>query len=114
MGNPPDPFDNPIGLDGFEFVEFAGPDPAVLEAVFEVLDFPAVARHRSKDVTLYRQGGINFILNREPRSPAFFFAEEHGPSACGMAFRVKDSHAAYEALLALGAQPSTCRPDPWS
>ena len=105
MGNPPDPFDNPIGLDGFEFVEFAGPDPAVLEAVFEVLDFPAVARHRSKDVTLYRQGGINFILNREPRSPAFFFAEEHGPSACGMAFRVKDSHAAYEALLALGAQP---------
>ena len=105
MGNPPDPVDNPIGLDGFEFVEFAGPDPAVLEAVFETLDFPAVARHRSKDVTLYRQGGINFILNREPKSPAFFFAEEHGPSACGMAFRVKDSHAAYEALLALGAQP---------
>lgn len=114
MGNPPDPVDNPIGLDGFEFVEFAGPDPAVLETVFDALDFPALARHRSKDVTLYRQGGINFILNRESKSPAFFFAEEHGPSACGMAFRVKDSHAAYEALLALGAQPSTCRPDPWS
>ncbi|MCH7944337.1 MAG: 4-hydroxyphenylpyruvate dioxygenase [Proteobacteria bacterium] len=105
MGIHPDPVDNPIGLDGFEFVEFAGPDPAVLEAVFEALDFPPIARHRSKDVTLYRQGGINFIVNREPKSPAFFFAEEHGPSACGMAFRVKDSHAAYDALLALGAQP---------
>lgn len=105
MGIHPDPLDNPIGLDGFEFVEFASPDPAVLETVFDVLGFPPVARHRSKDVTLYRQGGINFIINREPKSPAFFFAEEHGPSACGMAFRVKDSHVAYEALLARGAQP---------
>lgn len=101
----PDPIDNPIGLDGFEFVEFSGPDPTVLEAVFASLDFAPIARHRSKDVTLYRQGGINFILNREPDSPAFFFAEEHGPSACGMAFRVKDAHAAYDSLLARGAQP---------
>ena len=79
----PDPVDNPIGLDGFDFVEFAAPDPTVLETVFESLEFQAVADHRSKDVTLYRQGGIIFIINREPKSPAFFFAEEHGPSACG-------------------------------
>lgn len=97
--------DNPIGLDGFEFVEFAAPDPAVLDAVFTSLGFRAVADHRSKAVTLYRQGGINFIVNREPDSLAFFYAEEHGPSACGLAFRVLDAHQAYDELLARGAQP---------
>ena len=100
-----DLFENPMGLDGFEFVEFASPDPAVLETAFDLLGFTAVAKHRSKDVTLYRQGGINFILNNEPRSYADYFAQEHGPSACGMAFRVHDAHAAYERALELGAQP---------
>ena len=98
-------FENPLALDGFEFVEFAAPDAAVLEGVFAALGFVEAARHRSKDVTLYRQGGINFIINREPASPAHFFAEEHGPSACGMAFRVKESHHAYAEALARGAQP---------
>jgi 4-hydroxyphenylpyruvate dioxygenase len=69
------------------------------------LGFSLVARHRSKDVLLYRQGDINFIVNREPKSQADYFAAEHGPSACGLAFRVKDSHAAYERALSLGAQP---------
>ena len=101
----PDLFENPMGLDGFEFVEFASPEPGVLEPVFEMLGFTAVAKHRSKDVTLYRQGGINFILNNEPGSPAAFFAQEHGPCACGMAFRVKDAHHAYCRALELGAQP---------
>jgi len=73
--------------------------------VFEKLGFSLVARHRSKDVVLYRQGEINFIVNRDPKSPAGYFAAEHGPSACGLAFRVKDSHKAYERALALGAQP---------
>ena len=100
-----DLFDNPMGLDGFEFVEFAAPDPKELETVFHVLGFEAVARHRSKDVTLYRQGGINFILNNEPRSHAAYFVQEHGPGACGMAFRVKDAHKAYARALELGAQP---------
>ncbi|MDA1100771.1 MAG: 4-hydroxyphenylpyruvate dioxygenase [Proteobacteria bacterium] len=99
-----DLLENPLALDGFEFVEFAAPDASVLESVFDNLGFQAVAQHRSKDVTLYRQGGINFIVNREPGSPAAFFAQEHGPSACGMAFRVKDSHLAYDLLLARGAQ----------
>jgi 4-hydroxyphenylpyruvate dioxygenase len=100
-----DLFENPMGLDGFEFVEFASPTPGVIEPVFDVLGFTAVARHRSKKVTLYRQGDINFILNEEPGSRVSFFAEEHGPCACGMAFRVKDAHQAYDYALANGAQP---------
>lgn len=100
-----DLFDNPMGLMGFEFVEFAAPDPKVLEDVFKMLGFTLVAHHRSKDVHLYRQGGINFILNAEPGSHAHYFASEHGPCACSMAFRVKDAHFAYNRALALGAQP---------
>ena len=79
-----DPTSNPMGLMGFEFVEFASPTPGVLEPVFEMLGFSRVAEHRSKDVSLYRQGDINFIVNREPRSVASYFAAEHGPSACGL------------------------------
>ena len=100
-----DLFENPMGLMGFEFVEFASPTPGALEPVFEMLGFTKVATHRSKNVVLYRQGGINFIVNNEPRSAAAYFAAEHGPSACGMAFRVRDSHKAYARALELGAQP---------
>jgi 4-hydroxyphenylpyruvate dioxygenase len=98
------PFDNPMGLMGFEFVEFASPTPNTLEPLFEQLGFTRVAMHRSKDVVLYRQGGANFIVNREPKSPAAYFAAEHGPCACGLAFRVKESHLAYDRTLELGAQ----------
>ena len=94
-----------MGLMGFEFVEFTSPQPGVLEAVFEKLGFTLVAKHRSKDVLLYRQNQINFILNREPHSQAAYFGAEHGPSACGLAFRVKDAHKAYKRALELGAQP---------
>ena len=100
-----DLYDNPMGLRGFEFVVFASPTPGVLEPVFDILGFTAVARHRSKDVKLYRQGDINFIINNEPGSYVSYFAEEHGPCACGMAFRVADSHHAYELALEKGAQP---------
>lgn len=100
-----DLFENPMGLMGFEFVEFASPVPNVLEPVFETMGFTKVATHRSKDVALYRQGEINFIVNNEPRSAAAYFAAEHGPSACGMAFRVKNAPRAYTRALALGAQP---------
>jgi 4-hydroxyphenylpyruvate dioxygenase len=100
-----DLFENPMGLMGFEFVEFSSPVPGVLEPFFEKLGFSEVARHRSKDVVLYRQGEINFVVNREPKSPAGYFAAEHGPSACGMAFRVKDAHKAYALALERGAQP---------
>ena len=100
-----DLFDNPMGLMGFEFVEFASPVAGVLEPLFEKMGFSLVAKHRSKDVVLYRQGDINFIVNREPKSPAAYFTAEHGPSACALAFRVRDSHKAYYRALELGAQP---------
>ncbi|NCF74695.1 MAG: 4-hydroxyphenylpyruvate dioxygenase [Gammaproteobacteria bacterium] len=100
-----DLFENPMGLDGFEFVEFASPDPEILEKAFTLLGFSEVARHRSKDVTLWRQGGINFIINNEKNSKAYYFAREHGPCACGMAFRVKDAHKAYNRALEQGAEP---------
>ncbi len=107
-----DLFDNPMGLNGFEFVEFASPTPNVLEPVFELLGFSRVATHRSKDVALYRQGDINFIVNNEVPSVASYFAVEHGPSACGMAFRVRDSHKAFQYALAQGAQPVDLPPGP--
>jgi 4-hydroxyphenylpyruvate dioxygenase len=100
-----DLFENPMGLDGFEFVEFASPVPGVLENAFSLLGFTEVARHRSKNVTLWRQGDINFIINNEEKSQAWYFAREHGPCACGMAFRVKDAHKAYDRALRQGAQP---------
>jgi 4-hydroxyphenylpyruvate dioxygenase len=107
-----DLFDNPMGLMGFEFVEFASPTPGVLEPVLMRLGFTKVAQHRSKDVALFRQGDINFIVNSEPASVAWYFAAEHGPSACGMGFRVRDSHKAYHRALELGAQPVDLPPGP--
>ncbi len=100
-----DLFDNPMGLDGFEFVEFASPQQGKLEPIFEIMGFSLVAKHRSKNAVLYRQGDINFIINHEPSSDASYFAEEHGPSACGMAFRVKNAQQAYKRALDLGAKP---------
>ncbi|MBT0568884.1 4-hydroxyphenylpyruvate dioxygenase [Curvibacter sp. CHRR-16] len=100
-----DLFDNPMGLMGFEFVEFASPTPGVIEPLLEKMGFSLVARHRSKKVELYRQGDINFIVNNEPHSVGAYFAAEHGPSACGMAFRVRDAHHAYKRALEMGAQP---------
>ncbi|WP_341895976.1 4-hydroxyphenylpyruvate dioxygenase [Ferrovibrio terrae] len=98
-----DLFDNPMGTDGFEFIEYAAPEPAKLAALFERMGFQAVAKHRSKNVTLYRQGDVNFILNAEPASFAQSFARIHGPSICAMAFRVKDAAKAYKRAVELGA-----------
>ena len=98
-------FDNPLDLDGFEFVEFSAPEKGILEPVFEAMGFSLVANHRSKDVRLWRQGDINLIANYEPRSPAAYFAAEHGAAACGMGFRVKDARKAYSLALERGAEP---------
>jgi 4-hydroxyphenylpyruvate dioxygenase len=96
---------NPMGTDGFEFVEFAHPEPDKLGELFRRMGFVAVSRHRSKDVTLYRQGEVNFVLNAEPDSFAAEFARSHGPSACAMGFRVRDAAAAYRLALEKGAKP---------
>jgi len=100
-----DLFENPMGLDGFEFVEFTALERGILEPVFEIMGFTLVAKHRSKAVELWRQGNINFISNYEPNSHASYYAQEHGASACGMAFRVKDAQHAYSSALEKGAQP---------
>lgn len=98
--------DNPAGTDGFEFVEYAHPEPEKLGALFELMGFQAVARHRSKKVTLYRQGDVNYVVNAEPGSFAQKFAEAHGPCACAMAWRVADAKAAYTRAISLGAKPA--------
>ncbi|WP_322031756.1 4-hydroxyphenylpyruvate dioxygenase [Paraburkholderia sp. J76] len=96
-------WDNPVGTDGFEFIEYTAPDPKALGKLFERMGFTAIARHRHKDVTLYRQGDINFIVNGEPDSFAQRFARLHGPSICAIAFRVQDAAKAYRHALELGA-----------
>jgi 4-hydroxyphenylpyruvate dioxygenase len=94
---------NPMGTDGFEFIEYAAPDPVAMGALFERMGFKAIAKHRHKNVTLYRQGEINFIVNAEPDSFAQRFARLHGPSICAIAFRVQDAKYAYERAISLGA-----------
>jgi 4-hydroxyphenylpyruvate dioxygenase len=99
-----DLLENPLGTDGFEFVEFTGPDPQAIARQFEAMGFTAVARHRSKNVLRYRQGDINFILNMEPGGPAAEFRTRHGPSANAMAFRVKDAGKALRLAIERGAK----------
>jgi 4-hydroxyphenylpyruvate dioxygenase len=100
-----DLFENPMGTDGFEFVEYTAPDTEQLRTLFERMGFPIVARHRSKNVTLHRQGDVNFVINAEPGSFGQRFAQQHGPSACAMGFRVKDAAKAFKRAVELGATP---------
>ncbi len=99
---------NPLGINGFEFVEFAAPDAAgrqALHALFARMGFSAVARHRRLAITLYRQGAVNFLVNEQPDSFAADFAAKHGPCACGFAIRVADGAGALAAVSARGAEP---------
>ncbi|HKK03819.1 MAG TPA: 4-hydroxyphenylpyruvate dioxygenase [Gammaproteobacteria bacterium] len=102
--------DNPLGIDGFEFVEFAAPDAALLHSLFRHMGFTAVARHRERKVTLYRQGDVNFLVNEEPDSFAADFARTHGPSACGFALRVADAAQARAHAIDNGAGALTNKP----
>src|SRR5215467_4236830 len=98
---------NPIGTDGFEFVEFAHPQPDQLAKLFVRMGYSPVARHRSKNIIVYRQGDINFIMNAEPGSFATRFVSAHGPCASSMAWRVVDAKHAFEHAVKLGAEPYT-------
>ena len=100
-----DLFDNPLGTDGFEFVEFTSPDPQALAERFVRMGFAAVARHRSKNVVRYKQGEINFLLNMEPSGQAAEFRAQRGPSANAMAFRVRDAAKAFKLAIERGATP---------
>ncbi|MEM6640047.1 MAG: 4-hydroxyphenylpyruvate dioxygenase [Pseudomonadota bacterium] len=99
------PESNPMGTDGFEFVEFTAPDPSQLHALFKRFGFVAVAKHKSMAITLYRQGDINLLINEEPNGYAADFASAHGPSACGFGIRVKDAQAALDTGVDRGAVP---------
>ena len=97
---------NPMGTDGFEFVEYAHPDPSSLHALFRLMGFVPVARHKTKAITVYRQGDVNYLVNEEPRTHSYDFVAAHGPCAPSMAFRVVDASAAYARALSLGAEPA--------
>ncbi len=97
---------NPMGTDGFAFVEFADPEPQRLDALFSLMGFTPVARHRAKAITVYRQGDVDYLVNAEPLSHAARFAATHGPSAPAMGFRVVDAQHAFRRALALGAEPA--------
>jgi 4-hydroxyphenylpyruvate dioxygenase len=112
MTTPGNLWDNPLGTDGFEFVEYAAPDPAALGRLFEQMGFTAVAKHRAKNVRLYRQGDVNFVVNAEPDSFAQAFARVHGPSICAIAFRVKDAAFALSTCVKQGAWAVEAHPGP--
>jgi 4-hydroxyphenylpyruvate dioxygenase len=98
---------NVAGTDGFEFVEFAHLDPAALDDLFARMGYVEVARHRTKDISLYRQGGINYLVNREPGSHAAAFVAEHGPCAPAMAWRVVDAGHALRRAIKNGSEEYT-------
>ncbi len=107
-----DLFENPLGTDGFEFVEYTSANPDELAALFERLGFTAVGKHRSKDVIHYRQGDINFLLNREQAGQPEVFRGQHGAGANAMAFRVKDAQHAYKEAIKRGAKPIEAKAGP--
>ncbi|MDH7794716.1 MULTISPECIES: 4-hydroxyphenylpyruvate dioxygenase [unclassified Beijerinckia] len=97
--------ENPAGTDGFEFVEFAHPEPEKLEALFARMGYVAVAKHKTKNIAIWRQGDINYVINAEPGSHAMTFAGEHGPCASAMAWRVVDAKHAFDYAVGKGATP---------
>ena len=96
---------NPLGVEGFEFAEFAAPDSSLLHTLFTRMGFSNIGRHQHRDITFYRQGGANFLVNEEKGSFAEEFAQKHGPCCTGFALRVADRHAAFAATVARGARP---------
>ena len=101
--------ENPMGTDGFEFVEYAHPKPEELHALFKLMGYVPVARHKTKKITVYRQGDINYLVNEQPGTHGYDFVAQHGPCAPSMAFRVVDAKQAYERALSLGAEPADIR-----
>ena len=96
---------NPAGTDGFEFVEFAHPDPQELRDLFTRMGYTRTATHKTKAIEVWQQGDITYIINDEPGSHAREFVEEHGPCAPSMAWRVADARHAYAHAVTNGAEP---------
>jgi len=99
--------DNPAGTDGFEFVEFAHPDPDTLRDQFRAMGYTLTARHTHRDIELWQQGDVTYVLNSDPDSHAARFAAEHGPCAPAMGWRVVDAAHAFDHSVANGATPYT-------
>lgn len=97
--------ENPIGLDGFEFIEFTGPNPQMFRDLFKKFGFTLIAKHKSKDIELFRQNGINFLLNNDRQSFAREFSDQHGPSICSTGFRVRNAEKAFQSAVSRGARP---------
>jgi 4-hydroxyphenylpyruvate dioxygenase len=102
----PNAHPNPMGINGFSFVEFAAPDASLLHSLFRSMGFVAVAKHKDKAITRYRQGDVNYLVNEEPESFAAHFASAHGPCACGFAIRVRDAQSCLSEVLSRGAEPA--------
>jgi 4-hydroxyphenylpyruvate dioxygenase len=103
--------DNPLGLDGIEFVEYASPDPAALEQLFIKCGFTKIGQHKRKNVSLWRQNHVNFIINNEPGTFAAKFAKQHGPSICATGFRCKSAARAFDLAVQRGARPIETKND---
>lgn len=99
--------ENPAGTDGFEFVEFAHPDPEKLRELFTQMGYQRTAQHKSKAIELWQQGDITYVLNDDPQSHARQFVEDHGPCAPSMAWRVVDAQHAFDHAVSKGAEPYT-------
>lgn len=98
---------NPCGLDGFAFLEFSGPNKAKIQQQFLDMGFQQVATHKDQDITLFKQGNIQFIVNAAPDTQAATHAQTHGPGACAMGFKVADAKAAFEYAITHGATAFT-------
>lgn len=97
--------ENPAGTDGFEFVEFAHPEPQVLRELFTKMGYTHTATHKTKAIELWQQGDVTYILNAEPESFAARFVDLHGPCAPSMGWRVVDAQHAFEHAVSKGAEP---------
>ncbi|NNE86499.1 MAG: 4-hydroxyphenylpyruvate dioxygenase [Silicimonas sp.] len=99
--------ENPVGTDGFEFVEFAHPDPIELRTLFAKMGYTHTATHKTKAIELWQQGDVTYVINAEPGTHAAAFIEEHGPCAPAMAWRVADAEKALAHALSKGAKAYT-------
>ena len=97
--------ENPAGTDGFEFVEFAHPEPETLRELFTKMGYTHTATHKTKDIELWQQGDITYVINNEPGSHAREFVTEHGPCAPSMGWRVVDAQHAFDHAVSKGATP---------
>ncbi len=105
-------FENPMGIDGFEFVEFAAPDPKLLHDFFRNMGFSATLRHKTRPITVYRQGGVNFLVNEETDGFAADFARQHGPCASGFAIRfAKPVDEVFTTVIGNGGEAITHKPE---